>query len=219
MKEIKTEIEIDSTPERVWEVLADLSSYSEWNPFVTRAKGDLKLGERIEILVQVPGGRALKFTPRVLEVEPNRALRWLGTLLIPGLFNGEHIFRIEPLGEGRSRFLHGEKFTGLLIPFMGGTLEKVKKGYVLMNEALKTRVELRQRNPDPSYATAAQGEGRCPRCGEGSLRAWYELSEDEREVAKRLPASSEYSVDERMARHRWCVHCWHEEVVGNKETA
>jgi hypothetical protein len=141
MREIHTEIEIDATPERVWRVLTDLPSYAGWNPFVTRAAGELKEGARIEIFVQVPDYRGMRFKPRVLRVEPQRELRWLGTLPLPGLFNGEHIFRIEPAGDGRSRFLHGEKFTGLLIPFMGGVLEKTRRGYEMMNAALKARAE------------------------------------------------------------------------------
>lgn len=51
---------------------------------------------------------------------------------------------------------------------------------------------------------------RCQRCGEGRLRSWQELSEEEREVVRRLPASAEYTKAEREARHRWCTRCWNE---------
>ncbi|HST53060.1 MAG TPA: hypothetical protein VLJ61_13700 [Pyrinomonadaceae bacterium] len=61
------------------------------------------------------------------------------------------------------------------------------------------------------YTTSTQGEGRCPRCGEGRLKAWYELSEDERELARRLPASADFALDERAARHRFCTRCWYED--------
>jgi hypothetical protein len=54
---------------------------------------------------------------------------------------------------------------------------------------------------------------RCPRC-EGRLRSWNELSDEEREMTKRLPATAEYSLDERKARHRWCRRCWFEETSG-----
>ena len=64
---------------------------------------------------------------------------------------------------------------------------------------------------DIEYATSGQGEGVCPRCGEGQLRAWYELSEEEREVVRRLPASADLSLAERTARGRWCARCWYEE--------
>jgi hypothetical protein len=141
MREIHTEIEIAAPPEEVWRVLTDFAAYPEWNPFVTRVSGELRVGGRLEIFVQVPEGRGMKFTPEVLWAEPARELRWVGTLPVPGLFNGEHFFRLEPAGPGRTRFHHGERFSGLMIPFMGGVLKKTHRGYLLMNEALKARVE------------------------------------------------------------------------------
>jgi hypothetical protein len=44
------------------------------------------------------------------------------------------------------------------------------------------------------------------------LRAWRELSDDEREIVRRLPAAADFSFEERAARRRWCVRCWHEEA-------
>jgi hypothetical protein len=59
----------------------------------------------------------------------------------------------------------------------------------------------------------------CPRCHAARLRAWGELSDEEREVVRRLPASADLSIEERAARHRWCVRCWHEETRGAKREA
>ena len=58
----------------------------------------------------------------------------------------------------------------------------------------------------------------CPRCGEGRLRAWRELSEEEREVVARLPASADHPVEERSALHRWCTICWYEAMSNEPET-
>jgi hypothetical protein len=69
------------------------------------------------------------------------------------------------------------------------------------------------------YTTSTQGEGRCPRCGEGPLKAWYELSEEEQEVVRRLPGSSDFSPAERAARHRFCTRCWYEERAGTPRDA
>ena len=54
----------------------------------------------------------------------------------------------------------------------------------------------------------------CPRCGEGRLRVWTELNDEEREVVRRLPAAAEYDLGERKSRHRWCSRCWYEESTG-----
>ena len=57
-------------------------------------------------------------------------------------------------------------------------------------------------------------DDRCPRCSAARLRAWAELTDDEREVVRRLPASAGAPLDERAARRRWCTRCWHEETGG-----
>jgi hypothetical protein len=74
----------------------------------------------------------------VLKAEPNRELRWLGRLLVPGLFDGKHIFIIEPLGAERVCFIQREIFTGMLVPLLSGTLDR---GFEEMNQALKNRAE------------------------------------------------------------------------------
>ncbi|MBA3805358.1 MAG: hypothetical protein H0X14_06555 [Acidobacteria bacterium] len=56
----------------------------------------------------------------------------------------------------------------------------------------------------------SQHTDRCPRCGEGRLRGWDELSEEEQEVARRLPASADYAPGGRQSTHRWCMNCWYE---------
>jgi uncharacterized protein YndB with AHSA1/START domain len=44
--ELRTFVDIDATPERVWQVLTDLPAYAEWNPFITRAEGTFAEGSR-----------------------------------------------------------------------------------------------------------------------------------------------------------------------------
>jgi hypothetical protein len=58
-----------------------------------------------------------------------------------GIFDGEHYFMLIDLDNGQTRFIHGEKFGGILVPFMEKTLGKTKKGFELMNQALKEQCE------------------------------------------------------------------------------
>ena len=142
MQELHTEIEIYAPAERVWGLLTDLPGYPQWNPFIRRASGVIKVGARLEVYLQPPGGRGVAFQPTVLKAEPNRELRWLGNLIIPGLFDGEHIFLIEKLGEERVRFIQREVFTGLLVPLLWRGLETgTRRGFEEMNNALKAGAE------------------------------------------------------------------------------
>ena len=142
MKELRTEIEIQASAERVWQLLTDFPSFPQWNPFIRKASGKVQVGERLDINIQPSGASGMTFRPTVLKAEPNRELRWLGHLLISGLFDGEHIFTIEPFGEGRVRFTQREVFTGLLVPlFARGLDTDTRRGFEEMIQALKTRAE------------------------------------------------------------------------------
>ena len=142
MKKLRTEIEIQASAERVWQLLTDFPSFPQWNPFIRKASGNIRVGERLEVKLQPSGASAMTFRPTVLKVEPNREFRWLGHLLVRGLFDGEHIFTIEPLGEGRVRFTQREVFTGLLVPlFARGLDTDTRRGFEEMNQALKARAE------------------------------------------------------------------------------
>ena len=142
MKQLYTEIEIDAPAKRVWGALTDFASYPQWNPFIRHIRGRLAPGERLQARLEPPGGRAMTFKPKVLTAEPNRELRWLGHLLAPGVFDGEHSFTIEPLEENRVRFVQRETFKGLLVPLFARSLEtNTQRGFEEMNHALKGHAE------------------------------------------------------------------------------
>lgn len=141
-KQIETEIEINAPAERVWKVLTDFHAHPVWNPFIKELRGKPFEGEKLRVFIQPLGGKGMVFKPTVLMAEENRELRWLGRLLIPGLFDGEHYFRIEPIDENRVRFIHGEIFSGLLVRLFAKGLETgTLAGFREMNEALKKRAE------------------------------------------------------------------------------
>ena len=141
MKELHTEIEINASPERVWDILADLAAYPRWNPFIRHISGKLEVGERLEVRLEPPGGRGITLRPTVLSAEPNRQLRWLGHLLVPGIFDGEHTLATEPLDENRVRFVQHEVFKGVLVPLVARSLANTLCGFEEMNGALKEQAE------------------------------------------------------------------------------
>lgn len=140
MRQIETTVEIAAPPAAVWRVLVDFPSYPAWNPFIRRVEGEARVGARLRVTVQPPGRRAMTFRPTLRVAEPGRELRWLGHLLLPGLFDGEHAFILEPSGAG-CRLRHEETFRGLLVPAFGAMLDDTARGFAILNAALRQRAE------------------------------------------------------------------------------
>jgi hypothetical protein len=139
--QLRTEIEIEAPPSRVWEVLTDFSRYHEWNPFITSVQGKLEVGNKIAITLSPPESSESRFQPTLLVCDAPRELRWRGHVLFRGLFDGEHFFQISDGPNGHTKFVHGEDFSGVLVKFLGQKLTQVARGFVYMNQALKRRVE------------------------------------------------------------------------------
>jgi hypothetical protein len=141
MKEIKTEVVIEASPERVWKVLTDYENHPAWNPFIRSISGGKRENEKLVVSLKPPDGKAMTFHPKIIKFDTTKEFRWKGKLGVKGIFDGEHYFILEKLNSKRTRFTHGEKFSGILVPMMGGILEKTKYGFEQMNKAIKKESE------------------------------------------------------------------------------
>jgi hypothetical protein len=141
MAEVTTSVEIAASAAHVWTVLTDFAQYPQWNPFVVSATGSPVVGGKLRVRLKPPGGRAMTFRPRVLVATRERELRWLGRVLVPGLFDGEHRFVIEPTGAASCRFTQAETFRGVLVPVLRSRFDQIQAGFDEMNAALKHRAE------------------------------------------------------------------------------
>lgn len=141
--QIATEIVIAASADDVWAVLMDFAAYPEWNPFIRSIEGRAAVGEVLRVSIQPPGSTARLFKPVVLRLDPPGSFVWRGSLPIPGLFTGEHSFRLTRQGDN-TRLHHTEGFSGILVPFLRKLLARSEEGFHQMNEALKARAELRR---------------------------------------------------------------------------
>ncbi len=142
MKEVRSEIEINSYPESVWRILIDFAAYDQWNPFINKIIGAPTEGSKIDLYIETPSGKNRKYSPRITKVEEGRELRWFGKSSLPGFLNAEHIFTIEELQPERVRFIQRELFDGLLTRVFGkGVDTDIRQGFQDMNDALKKRAE------------------------------------------------------------------------------
>jgi len=143
---IETAIDIETPAERVWALLTDFVEMPSWNPFITSISGALAQGARLSVQVAPPGKSVIRFKPIILSVRPEREIRWLGTLFVKGVFDGEHYFLLEPIGKDRTRLVNGEKFSGLLAGPLSSMLPATEQGFQAMNAALKRQAEQSERS-------------------------------------------------------------------------
>lgn len=52
----------------------------------------------------------------------------------------------------------------------------------------------------------------CPKCGKPRMRTWRELTDEQKFLAERFPASAKFTLEKRKT-HRFCVRCWFEDTA------
>lgn len=140
-KQIRFETTINAPASEVWKTLIDFDAYNDWNPFLRNVKADFRPGGKVKFNAVVKG-RKLKFVAKFNRIEEEAYFAWGGEdSPISFIVNGNHYFELRKLDEERTLLIHGEDFTGLIIPAISLLLNQSKSAYKDLNNALKERVE------------------------------------------------------------------------------
>ncbi len=137
MQVLHTEIPIRASSEIIWKTLVVSPSIPEE---IRNAIRDRKIGQNLSVPMSA-GGRGATLTVKLLTVNPFREIRWKGFFWIPGLFDGEHSFEILEEQEGMTRLVQRETFTGILLPFLSGTLSATKHEFEITNTGIRDTAE------------------------------------------------------------------------------
>jgi uncharacterized protein YndB with AHSA1/START domain len=135
MAEYGTSVETKASPDRVWEIWSDMSTWGQWNPNVTSMDWQGGFAAGTMGVMNTPAGQHHKMT--LADVHPGKSFA-LETSVVPGTrfrFN----CRIEPAAAG-SRIGQWVEVKGPLGPVLGGMLgPQVSKefGTLLKNLAAK----------------------------------------------------------------------------------
>jgi hypothetical protein len=138
-KTIKTTVTVEAPRETVWRILTDFEGYERWNPLMTSAEGEARIGAQIEVDIHPPDSDTQELSPEITILRPNRKLAWMSRDVLPGISDREYEVIIDMLGEERVRVVMHKRFEGILIPFTSTSEEQI--GLDLMAEALKRRAE------------------------------------------------------------------------------
>ena len=141
---IESEIVLPAPVEQCWAVLTDFARYPEWNPYATRVEGEFRAGEKLSFTIVDGNFEAPLDLESTLEtIVPNEHFNWVGTLLMRGVHDTRHGFRLRDEGDGTTHLLHYEEFRGFLariLPDRAVRVGKTRESFDRMNEALRRRL-------------------------------------------------------------------------------
>ena len=130
----------------VWEALADLEAWSDWNPFYPRVEGQLRIGAPL-LLTEAPAGHEPAVVrAAVVDWAPEMQILWRATERY-GMIQRLHFLEIDKLTDEACIISNGEDWFGRLAPFVGRPRRRaIRAGLEAMNQALSERAVALWRN-------------------------------------------------------------------------
>ena len=138
---IEHRIGVAATTERVWEIIADLERWSEWNPLHPQASGRIAIGGALDLVERLEGEPERRAQVKVPDWMPETQLIWDDKRGF--LSKSRRYFELEALGEGQGCILaNGEIFEGWRgEDWAAARRRKLRAAYEAVNEAIKARAE------------------------------------------------------------------------------
>lgn len=135
-KSVRSEILINASPEKVWDILMDTQKYPQWNPVFELVEGKIEEKSKVVYKFTQDDENSYNVSTKVIQIQPLQLLNQGGGVPLVLTFN--HQYKIEPIGE-KTKVIIFEKYGGIGVNFWNP--EKVEAAYQRLNEALKKRAE------------------------------------------------------------------------------
>ena len=138
---IEHRVGIAAPKEVIWDILADVSGWPDWNPTYPKASGVIRIGEALSLIQALPGQKPEAISARVIDWVPYEQLHW-GTSAGSGLVKILHYIEIEALSDEGCIFSSGEIFGGLLGEMAAKAMRRpIRGGFEAFNNAMREKAE------------------------------------------------------------------------------
>ncbi len=138
---LENRIGIAAPAEIIWDLVADVPGWADWNPLYPAAEGVIRIGETLRLTQALPGQKPEPIAARVLDWVPYEQLHWF-TSAGNGMVKAVRYIEIEKLDEDSCIFSNGELYSGWLGPYAAKRMKgSIRAGFAAMGEALKAKAE------------------------------------------------------------------------------
>lgn len=141
--EIRDDIEINASMDKVWETVIDFENYKNWNSQLTFLGGTVQPNSKLHLKLAADGATPYEFKADISHWTEKKQFAWLAKTGFSGIFDGEHFFELEDLKNGKTLLTNREEYRGILsqifrlLPMM----KTAPAGFRKMNLELKDYIE------------------------------------------------------------------------------
>lgn len=122
---------INTSSEKIWQILTNFSGYKNWNSTIVSIEGDVRVGGRIKLVSTLDPKRT--FALRVKVCDPTSKLVW-------GDMMGSRTYLLQKDEQG-TLFTMAEKIGGPLFPLFASMIPSFDESFDAFAQDLKTEAE------------------------------------------------------------------------------
>jgi uncharacterized protein YndB with AHSA1/START domain len=131
-RETTVSVDIKANPSIVWALITRASDFPRWNSTIVSIKGEIRVGETIELKSTLDEKRTFKL--KVREFVPEKRLVW-------GDAMGNRVYTLDKSSGGRVQFTMTEKIGGPLFPLYAGYIPSFDESFEQFARDLKKEAE------------------------------------------------------------------------------
>jgi hypothetical protein len=133
---------INSSEEKVWDVMLDFQNYARWNPWVDKLDGEAKLGSRVKAHGKM-GNSTGTLDLQITTMKKPNSLCWVDVTWFTHFgLGGWRCRTVEAIPDGKVKLTNHFEFTGIFGFILDSmSRENLEKGMLAENEGLRDFVE------------------------------------------------------------------------------
>jgi hypothetical protein len=134
-------IGVQAPPAVLWDLLSDPARWPSWCPIYPQAAGEIRIGARLSLTVDLPGKAPRQAAPTILDWVPQEQILWSDRVW-RGWAKPMRFIEIDQLDANACIVANGEVYRGTFAELYAEANRKaLKRGFAVFNEALKAEAE------------------------------------------------------------------------------
>jgi hypothetical protein len=126
----------------VWDAISEVGDWPSWTPLYPKAQGALRIGEKLNLTLALPGHPERELLAPIVDWVPNEQILWSDTVA-RGWVKTLRYIEIEALTDESCIFSNGEQFQGFVAHYyMTKARRRVhRQAFEAFSEAVRDRAE------------------------------------------------------------------------------
>ena len=129
----------DINSDTLFQIVSDFNKYSDWNTIIPNAKGELKIGTKLKLTMNM-GGKTKPFNPKVISIDQGKSFSLSKILITKGMGELTHQFEFISLPNNKTEFIQTWTGKGILVKMMWSKIAKGFSDFEIFNDNLENYI-------------------------------------------------------------------------------